>query len=732
VAKAFSGSSIQSGHALDLCAPDLVGSSLEKSQNLKVKIKGLEVHDCLRLKGEEGLSEPFLISLALRVEKEVKIPETLIGCEASVTVLGLKKPGDRSPSVPLLPFHGLIASLRELEEPDFKVKGESLQLKSLHLDLRPRFWFLKFTKDSRTFQDKTALDIVKELLKEHRVDVKDLCREKGKKRRVFCVQYRESIFDFMSRLLEEEGIGYFFAFDEKKHTLTLFDKNEACPQFKESLIYKKSAQLSNLSDEKSLWSFAKVMTPCPSIFSSKDYFYETPTQALYTQQPSKEKMPLKLDFYEYPGFFVDKKQGEDKTKQGIEAYEAESIRFLGQSTYLPLSAGSLIKPKGLQDKKLEKSYMITRITHFYGPAQENDTPSSGNLFEVIPSDVTYRPPKKHKRPLVEGPSIAIVTGKKGEEIWSDKEGRIKVRFYWDHRAKDDDTSSCWVRVLMGLAGPGFGTFQTPRVGQEVVVQFEEGDPERPLVVGALYNGMNKPPVTDVNHKQLVFKTRSTPKGAKENFNEIRLNDEKGKELFNLQAEKDMQTLVKDHQLTTVQKGNLETTLESGDRILILKGQEGGTKGKGNDKLILEKGERTVTLKEGQLVTTLEKGDETRKLTKGTQTITIENGDQKLKISKGSREVTLGKDDKLTISGNWTIAVKGKLKLSAKAGIDMETSGALNMKCTNLAIKASAKGNIQAGAALSMKGGASTKIEGAMTEVKGSGLVKVQGGIIQLN
>jgi type VI secretion system secreted protein VgrG len=726
---------------------------------LKATIPGLEFHDVLRVEGEDHVSAPFSFELIVRIKENTKVPD-LIGKPVMVEVLTGK---DNKPKDHARYFHGLVAETFEPTfVPDEKNKDNHYRL--LHLTLRPHFWFLSLTKDSQTFQEQSALDIVKKLLQEKKIEFKDKVRGSGKTKRPFCVQYNESDFAFISRLLEESGIGYYFVYEKNKHEMVLLDQNSAGVKFKDDLTFwHMSSGSAPGGDLNRLWWFERTQRPVVSEFSANDYFFEKPTQDLHKKAPGKIKSALKFLFYDHLCSFGKKGEsdndGEDVVKQRIEGHEWGAVQMEGRSTYADIAAGSIISTKKCAPSALNGDYFVISVKHRYGVCDEGV--DFDNTFTCIDQKKTYRPPLVHKRPRIWGFVTAIVTGKKGEEVWSDKYGAIKVKFYWDYRAKDDETSSCWVRVATASASSHWGIIGTPRIGQEVIVQFEEGNPERPVVVGCLYNGIHMPPYgekddvyKDKMYKERtkgkirsVWKTHSTPKGGAKNFNEICLTDDKGKEEVFIQAEKDYRTLVKDHKVVVIQKGNQETTLESGDRKVTLEGKDGGSKGKGHDVLILLKGDRTTEIKEGKLKTTLDKGDEEHTLKKGSQKITIEHGDQEIKISKGKRSVTIKSDDKLEISGGWTVKVKGKLSFDAKGGIKMSTPGNFDISCmnfnvkanmgakidcTNLTMNAKMSANVKANMQLSMKGQAQASLGGAMVSVNGSAMTQVKGAMVMIN
>lgn len=706
---------------------------IAKSEWIKVTASGLKIYDALGLEGHEAISDPSLFKVLVRLEHGAKVPDDLVGKPATVTLLAPDKPGSKNKKEKRF-FHGLIAAIQEVGGAD--KDGFRFVL----LTLRSKFWFLHLTQDSRTFQEISAQDILAKVLKEKQIEFKDKTKGSGKTKRTFCVMYQESYFHFLSRLMEEEGISYTFVQDKSKETLVLFDKDTG-EAAKDPLEYRLSSGTPDQTDTDGLWEFRRTMQAVVTSTAVSDYFQEKPDAKLYNKQPGKTKIKLPLDVYQHPIYQEDLKTAEAAAKRRIEAEEVGHIFFEGRSTCVDLFPGQRVKTTKCYDKELNASYVLTKVVHSYGILGSEAKPQNNNRFQAVPDKTPIRPPLRHRRPSIDGMQTAVVTGKKGEEIFTDKAGRIKIKFYWDTRAEADEKSSCWVRVATSLAGKGWGVQTIPRVGQEVMVQFEEGDPERPVVVGCLYNGKNTPPYNEKTKTSTTIKTHSTPKGTDKNFNELRFTDQKDKEEVFLQAEKDAVMLVKDARTTTVQKGNDETTLESGDRVVTLQGKDGGSKGKGDDKLTLEKGSRTIVLKEGDLTTTLDKGSEKHTLKKGDQTITIDSGNQTIKISKGKRSVTIKSNDSLDISGGWKVSVKGKMSISAKGGISFDTPGAFSVSCTSFkvnakasaAIDAKASAQVKGGASLQLKGGATAALEGgAMVNVKGGAMASVKAGIIQLN
>ena len=708
---------------------------VEKVLWIKIDIKGLELHDVIRLEGDEELSTPFLFTLLVRQEADKKIPKDILGTPASLAFLGAKG-NPPKPDKPRRFFHGLVSDMRELTQPASD-KDNGKRYKILQIELRPHFWFLKNTRDSLIFQNETAFDIAKKLLKEYDVKIKDATKSAYTTKRLFCVQYKESYFDFISRLLEEEGIGYYFAHAEKEHTMVLFDKNDQGESAKTPFVYKEASARFEKTDPDVLWSFEKRTQPVATEVALNDYAADKPTQKLMTPRPGKKSKLLAfkhaLKHYIHTAFFCEEKQGKTLAENRIQSLEWPAVLMYGHSTCLESSPGTIIETQKCPDKALNTKYLVVRARHSYGVVGEDVL--QGNMFTALPMDVPYRAPLQRERPKAEGPLTATVTGPEKEEIWCDEFGRIKIKFHWDKNEKNDDTTSCWVRVLTSVAGNGWGSFVLPRVGQEVLVHFEEGDIERPIVIGCLYNGDNKPPYDKKTKTMSSFKTRSTKKGeksTKDNFNELRFNDAKGEEEIFLQAEKDTVTLIKNKKTVTIEDSNFETTLVSGDRKTILKADKTKDKkeGTGHDSLTLEKGNRTIEIKKGHLSTTLGEGNETFKITKGDQTFTIDAGSQTITIGK-DRTTEVKKDDKLTIKGGWTIKVDGELKCTATKGISFKTDKEFKVDCKDFTVKASKSATIKASASLDLSSSGAT-LKGSKATVKGSGPVTIKGATVNLN
>ena len=329
-------------------------------------------------------------------------------------------------------------------------------------------------------------------------------------------------------------------------------------------------------------------------------------------------------------------------------------------------------------------YFITQVSHLAIDAtyrQEKTKTGESykyeNFFQAIPKKVPFRPLRVTPTPKVYGLQPALVVGKAGEEIWTDKYGRVKVQFFWDRIGKKNENSSCWVRVSQIWAGKNWGWVTIPRMGQEVLVDFLEGDPDQPIIVGRVYNADQTTPYTlPANQTQSGIKSRSSKQGGTEDFNEIRFEDKKGSEMVTVHAQKDMETTVENDDTQTIQR----------NRTIKVDGTHTET----------IKGNTTIEITEGNLSTTLKKGNETRTLDMGNQDITLKMGNQTTKLNMGNQTTTIS---------------LGKSEHTAMQSIELKV-GASSIKVDQMGVTIK---------------GMMIKIEGTlMTEIKGSVMVKIQG------
>jgi type VI secretion system secreted protein VgrG len=455
-------------------------------------------------------------------------------------------------------------------------------LRRYEAEVVPWLWFLTQTADCRIFQNKSVPQMLQQVFSDLAFSEFDPSEVKGKhENRDYCVQYRETDFNFVSRLMEEEGIFYYFRHEQGKHTLVLADQKGAYKDLPEKDVeYEYSYSTQQVRDRISNWEHQYQYIP--GKWSQTDYNFvdqparaeRTPADLLKAGEQSTIKMAKmeKYEVYDYPGGYEDKDRGQPLTKIRMEEEEAAHDTVTGVSTCKTFAAGGKFKIKRHDCKAEEgKTFVVTSIYHSATePAQyeggQGVPDDYKNAFTCIPDSVLFRPPRRTPKPVVQGSQTAVVVGPDGEEIWPDKYGRVKVQFFWDREGKRNDETSCWIRCAQSSAGKGWGSMFIPRIGQEVVVSYLEGDPDRPLITGVVYNDDQMPPYTLPDEKTKSYiKTNSTKGG--DGFNEIRFEDKKGHEQVFVHAQGNMDLRVNGNSMEAV----------GGDRHLIVGGQKDGGK-----------------------------------------------------------------------------------------------------------------------------------------------------------
>jgi type VI secretion system secreted protein VgrG len=440
-------------------------------------------------------------------------------------------------------------------------------------EIVPWVWFLTRTADCQIFQQKTIPEIIKKVFQDHGFqDFQD--RTQGSyPQREYVVQYRETAFNFVSRLMEEYGIFYFFEHDQNTHKLIFADKPQVhknCPvQYKVRFNYTPGATVLH-EDVVDNWGAEQELRP--GKYALTDYNFQTPNTSLMANVQTVAEIGgnTKYEIYDYPGIHTKKSEGDTTTKVRMEEEEALHHLVTGSGNCRSFASGYKFHLDEHSRPDMNGDFLLTEVTHSASVGDSYSGSGAGsqetytNHFTCIPFAVPYRPQRVTPKPIVQGPQTAVVVGPAGEEIYPDKYGRVKVQFFWDRLGKKDENSSCWVRVSQPWAGKNWGSINIPRIGQEVIIEFLEGDPDRPIITGRVYNDEQMPPYAlPDNMTRTTFLSRSTKGGGSANFNEFRFEDKKGSEQIFLNAEKDM-----DHR---VEKDSREFVGQ--DRSLIIKGDQ---------------------------------------------------------------------------------------------------------------------------------------------------------------
>jgi type VI secretion system secreted protein VgrG len=590
-----------------------------------------------RVQGQEFISQPFQFEVDLLSTSDSVSADDLIRQAVHIEI-------DRLEGPPRI-IHARVCR--------FVQRGRRHVLTLYSATLRPWFWFLSLRQDCKIFQNMTVPDIIEKIFSDNGFTDYNLKLYKSYSPREYCVQYRESSMDFVSRLMEDEGIFYYFEHTEDKHTLVLVDAvatTEPCPgQDTASMMPVSSVVLS----EDVIVRADAVVQARTGIITLNDYNFETPANSLLST--SSGDPPEEV--YDYPGKYADRSGGDRYADLRLQEQETPVKILQAEGTCRGFTAGYTFTLQNHYRRDFNESYLLTSLKLFmetsaYTTDAREVTDDYRNQFEAVPSSVAYRPPRVTPRPSIAGVQTALVVGRSGEEIYSDNYGRVKVQFYWDRLGKKDENSSCWVRVSQEWAGKNWGSIHIPRIGQEVIVDFLEGDPDRPIVTGRVYNADQMPPYgLPDNQTQSGIKTRSSKGGGADNFNEIRFEDKKGSEMLTVHAEKDMETEVENDETRTVKH----------DRITTITNDETKTVEQGNETITLKMGNQSITLKMGNQKTEVSLG---KIETEAMQSIELKVGQSSVKLDQMG--VTI-KGMQIQIEGQIMVDVKGVMvQVSADA------------------------------------------------------------------
>jgi type VI secretion system secreted protein VgrG len=510
-----------------------------------------------RLVGEEALSEPFRFELTVRAKRDDIASAELVGHKVSFTLE--RADGSRRP------WSGHVERV---------VAGAAIAKgqRYYHLEVRPWLWQLTHKTDCRIFQDKSTLDILEEIFGEfgfRDYDFSGVLNTPPK--RDYCVQYRESSFAFVSRLLEEDGIFYYFAHTEDgAHVLTLADGAHAyVPVPEQELRYAATdVDLNNVTRWRHAWRFV------PGRWAGSDYNFEMPGTDLASEAASVTPLETNRAFeiYDWHARFQTRDAGARVSRRRMQAMETGHDTVQAASTARDLAPALSFTIFGHPAAdEAGRGYAVVRIRHHaidttYDTGPDRRPPTYENSFTALPVEVGFVPARTTPQPRIDGIQTATVVGPAGEEIHTDRYGRIKVQFPWDRYATGDDRSSCWLRVMQPWGGRNMGAQTIPRIGMEVMVSFVEGDPDRPLAIGIVPNAGTMPPLTlPATKTRTAFKSASSPGGG--GFNEMTFEDLAGAEELMMRAQRDQTELVgRNRMVNTANVSTQDTGTLWGSRV----------------------------------------------------------------------------------------------------------------------------------------------------------------------
>ena len=648
--------------------------------------------------GHEEMSRLFNFEVELLSEKESISPNSIVGKNVTMSVMFADGSWRH--------FNGHVNR--------FAYCGRGDRLSMYRAEVVPWLWFLTRTSDCRIFQNKTVPDIIKQIFddlgyKDYKVDVKG-----DHPKWDYCVQYRETDFNFVSRLMEQEGMFYFFKHEKGKHTLTIADHKGVYLDGQDADV-EMHGRISapELFDHIYTWEHHHEYRS--GKWAHTDYNFETPSTSLMANTNSVVSLDSnsKFEFYDYPGEYEKKAEGDAEVKWRMEEEEAAHERVQGESHCRSFSPGVKFKvKKHFCKSEVGKTYVLTQVRHIaragntYVTTTNSTTDAYRNNFMAIPDSVSYRPPRLTPKPMVHGTQTAVVVGPKGEEIYTDKYGRIKVQFHWDREGKKDEKSSCWIRCSQISAGKQWGVMSIPRIGQEVVVSYLEGDPDRPLVTGVVYNAEQMPAYTLPDEKTKSWIKTNTSMGG-DGYNEIRFEDKKDKEQIFIHAEKNMDIRVKNDCMERVVNNRHE----------VVGWEKDGKKGGDQHELYYQ--DVHINIKRNKI-----------EHIEGCYELKIGKGEAK---DGGNSDLYIEKDRTECIGKNYGLSVKEDYMVKVDGGVHFTIGGDHHEKTGKLYA-------VEAGQEIHLKAGTKIIIEAPQVSIKGAGGfvdvgaagVTIQGTMVKIN
>lgn len=607
--------------------------------------------------------------------------------------------------------------------------------------LRSWQWFMTQTTDSRIFQDKTAMEIIKQIFGEYGfADFEDKTGGGGPQR-PYCVQYRETDYDFIHRLMVEEGFYYYMDYTDLKDTMVIVndiglhrniaERHELDFFFKEDMVRLREDHIFDWRERETLRT-GKV--------TLNDYHFVTPSSDLKVTTAIPKGTHSRTDFevYDHPGRYTETERGTALSRTRQEAFAAEHLTSRGIGNCRTLAVGYRFTLKNHPRTAANREYLITEAIHQlqieteYNLGELEETALGERVtldpkknpdpyrctFRCQPATERYRHPHPCPRPKIPGLQTAMVVGPAGEEIHTDCYGRVKVQFHWDREAKAADrkeNSSCWIRKAEPWSGKGWGMQWIPRIGQEVVVQFEEGDPDRPMVVGMLFNNatthppfrkydLSAPTMTTTDPggvsvssglaatmNLMGWTTRSTKQGGTTTFHEFVFDDTKDAEFVRFQSERDYKEIIKNNAEVTV---GIEHQ-NPGDFTMTVHNHHSET---------VKQGDRTIAVETG----------------KETHTV------------KGDRSVTVeGKHDE-SVTGDQTVTLSAKQTVSATSDISIKSNSKITLTVGSNSITIDTTGITVSGGMVSVEGTGTAEMKSPATTVDGSGTLMLTGGVVKIN
>jgi type VI secretion system secreted protein VgrG len=606
----------------------------------------------------------------------------------------------------------------------------------------PWLWFLTRQSDCAIYQNLSIPDIIKKVFKDLGFTDIDDKLSGSYEARDYCVQYRETTFNFVQRLMEQEGIYYYFAHENGKHTLVLCDGHDSHPELAngaEIPFYPPDHAIRGEQHIR-MWTVSKQIQSLEYELADFDFVNPaSPVVAKARKARDHANGPWEA-MYDYPGEYVTPAEAEAYATIRLQELQARYEQTIGQSDHLGMHVGgrfTLTLPiGGLRDDQAREYILVSTSIQASQDLFASGSDGGDQLysigFSVIPAEEVFRPARVTPKPIVQGPQTAVVVGKSGEEIWTDEYGRVKLQFHWDRYSPGDENSSCWVRVSQNWAGKRWGAFFMPRIGHEVIVEFLEGDPDRPIIIGRVYNGQNMPPYEPKSMGTIsTMKSNSSKGGA--GFNEIRFEDKKDDEQFFLHAQKNMDIRVLNDRFETIMnnrhlvvekdkfehvKNNRHETVDADHKETIKKDRHLHVEGNDSTTVV---GEQTLIVKSDvhEVCEANVSAEVTEQWSLTADTAVIECATN-ITLKVGDSYIAIQSDGiKIATNGQIVLEANGDIGVTSK-------TGAVNLEAS--AGDLSAKGGI----GITLEGTATGELKAAKVTVNGSAQTEVKGGVVMIN
>jgi len=686
--------------------------ALQESRRIAIEVED-QAEDSLLLKGftlTEEVGRPFVCEVELYSENQELDFDAIIGRRASIRL----EQGDDNTRY----INGFIARFQQ---------GGGQGPESVHrygATIVPWLWFLTRSADCRIFQDMTIPDILTMVFGDfgfsESVDDKTTGTYEV---REYVVQYRETAFNFVSRLMEQEGIYYYFIHDDGHHKMVLADApsaHEPAPGCEE-LACRRDGE----ADKRGVseWTVEKRVVPGKHVVT--DFDFKVPDKVLLSEKEGERSHAASgYEVFDYPGQFVEKAESETQAATRIEELGLCHEIVTARTDARGLSVGCKFKLVGSPRADQDREYVIISMQctvreESYDTGEEvSEEEFFAATFKAVPAEVQVRSERATLKPLVNGPQTAIVVGGDADEILTDEFGRVKVHFHWDRHNPADATASCWIRVAQVWAGKSWGAMYIPRVGQEVIVEFLEGDPDRPIITGRVYNGECMPPYALPDNKTMSTLKSCSSKGG-EGFNELRFEDKKGEEQVFMHGEKDLHVRIKNDSVEWI--GNDRHLLVVNDQIEHV--QHNREEIVDNDHKELIKNDRNVKVEGKEAMNVV-----------GSLSLTVDDDVIEVFKANQSTEVTGDlyiKADNICIEGgtNITIKVGGTTIAIDSSGISIK-AGEFKVETDTTEVKSTGAMDFKADGALTAKSSAAATVQGATADVKadGAGSFKASGAL----